>query len=44
MITNMEIGEVVGHLDSNGTAVYGDDYTTTGQWKSKPISGIARGT
>jgi hypothetical protein len=30
-ITDMETGEVVGHLDSNGTAVYDDDYTTTGQ-------------
>jgi hypothetical protein len=30
-ITDMEAGEVVGHLDSNGTTVYDGDYTTTGQ-------------
>jgi hypothetical protein len=30
-ITHMETGEVVGHLDSNGTTVYDDGYSTTGQ-------------
>jgi hypothetical protein len=30
-IMDMKTGEVVGHLDSNGTTLYDDDYSTTRQ-------------